>query len=353
MPSNNTPGGYNYTIPQTVGEVEVEIHGARGGEGGPRKTAYGGYGGYIKGRYSVSENSTQSLFIAVGGKGGNDNGSGGSSPLDSGNGGDGGSSFTGSFGGTYQAGGGGGGGGESGVKVNNSLIAASGGGGGGGGGSKYNGYDEKAAGGDGGRGGGRSYIQNIPPDDDNNQTGGNGGEKGYPFGHPEQSTNSDYYGDNGNSGDVTLISSFNILDEQRGGSDYENGYVEVNYAPEAPTSINVTNNGRDISISWANAQNQNGYKLFRDGNKVYQANSTSYSESVTPDNTYTYTVSAYNEYGESQYNTSDSVTIEPTIVNRIEDNNNDYPRIISAKKWNGSNWTDTKTYQSNGNDWYR
>jgi hypothetical protein len=57
-----------------------------------------------------------------------------------------------------------------------------------------------------------------------------------------------------------------------------------------------------VSLSWSDAaQNEDGYRIYRDGTRVADlaSDSTSYSETVPGSGTYAYTVAAFNAAGES------------------------------------------------------
>ena len=74
--------------------------------------------------------------------------------------------------------------------------------------------------------------------------------------------------------------------------------------PSTPTGLSATVAGdNQVNISW-NASSDSGgpglagYKIYRDGTQIGTSSSTSYSDTgVTPFNTYTYTVAAYDTHG--------------------------------------------------------
>ncbi|MEK6256364.1 MAG: hypothetical protein N2C13_03480, partial [Chloroflexota bacterium] len=92
-------------------------------------------------------------------------------------------------------------------------------------------------------------------------------------------------------------------------------------APAAPTGLAFTNqncqgsSGFTVSISWSdNANNETGYRVYRDGLLVATlgANSTSYSHSAGNKNSgWTYTVEAYNAQGTAL---SNAITSTPCPV---------------------------------------
>jgi chitodextrinase len=74
--------------------------------------------------------------------------------------------------------------------------------------------------------------------------------------------------------------------------------------PDAPTKVNaVVTSSTEVELSWSiPAGNINGYNIYRDGALIGASATNSYSDSgLTPDQEYSYTVTALNDVGESAH----------------------------------------------------
>lgn len=69
--------------------------------------------------------------------------------------------------------------------------------------------------------------------------------------------------------------------------------------PVAPTDLTASVDDGLISISWSPSSMADGYKISRDGVLIATQTGLTYTETVTKGQTYTYSVVAYNDYGDS------------------------------------------------------
>ncbi|MCQ2286296.1 MAG: T9SS type A sorting domain-containing protein [Bacteroidales bacterium] len=201
----HTGSAQTWLVPST-GTYTLKAWGAQGGKGGASYSytaGTGGKGGYVSGDISLTANST--LYIYVGGKGGDAVDYPSCPYCDGGNGGYGGGG--GGSGGwcSSNAGGGGGGGGFSMVMLNNNALLVAGGGGGAGGGSSSGG-SQHGSGGDGGYGGGLNAGAGMPSSGNGyngyggtQSSGGSAGSSGLSGGH-FYGGGAYGYGGTGNSG---------------------------------------------------------------------------------------------------------------------------------------------------------
>jgi fibronectin type 3 domain-containing protein len=83
--------------------------------------------------------------------------------------------------------------------------------------------------------------------------------------------------------------------------------------PDAPEATAV--NSGQVDLSWDAVPDANGYRLYRDGNQIVEQTGTTYSDTgLTGDTTYTYTLRAFNNAGESDASTATLVTTpEPPL----------------------------------------
>lgn len=87
--------------------------------------------------------------------------------------------------------------------------------------------------------------------------------------------------------------------------------------PAAPTGLVATADGAQVDLVWNdNADNEDGYLVFRDGVEIstLPANSTAYSDSGVPAGWHAYFVRAHNGAGTADSNTANVEVILPAIV---------------------------------------
>lgn len=351
MPSEDSPGEYEYEIPEDVTRLGIVVEGAKGGSapGTFGDDSSGGGGGKVKGTYEVAGGTQQTVVIGVGGAGqpgdraglepdtsalylprNRNGGSGGRSPVDPGDDGGDGQILTQGTNDDTRAPGGGGGGGASGLQIDTELIVAAGGGGGAGGaGGAYDPSASLAKGGPGGRGGGSVLDTEI---------GGAGGGPGEGKGDGDYATD----GGDGSAGSVASDQTFDL--ESEGTSDRTDGFVAVRYLPPPP-NLTVSSTGKTVQLTWNEVPYANGYRVLRGaGNQVADVSGSSYSEDVEPGNTYTYQVVAYNESGSTPSNEV-VVEIPPPRIHVVGGD------FILAKVYDGQQWVETQTKQFDGAMW--
>ena len=197
----------------TSGVYQIEVHGASGSDApSSDHQGNGGSGGYIRGNIKVESESNLKMYI--GESGGIPNGGWGRS--DGGNGG----YDSSSYGETR----GGGGGGSTEILLDGSFLVSADGGGGGGS-SDYDGWImwNAAGGGGGGRGGSGGTTDNDG-DGSNAEGSGYGGDGGDAS---ATSGGQGRYADNGGAGGQSSSHLFDEISSSTGGSNYNNGRVEI------------------------------------------------------------------------------------------------------------------------------
>ena len=87
--------------------------------------------------------------------------------------------------------------------------------------------------------------------------------------------------------------------------------------PATPQNLAATGTTTStVSLSWNAASNAAGYDILRNGSVINSTTSTSFQDSgLAADTTYTYTVRAYNQTGQSSQSNSVSATTQGTVVN--------------------------------------
>ena len=73
--------------------------------------------------------------------------------------------------------------------------------------------------------------------------------------------------------------------------------------PSAVTNLSAQVNNGLVSLSWLSSEGATGYRVIRDGTQVSDQAGLTFSEIVTKGNSYTYSVVAYNDSGESDATT--------------------------------------------------
>ncbi|MCC8106685.1 MAG: Ig-like domain-containing protein [Clostridiales bacterium] len=87
-------------------------------------------------------------------------------------------------------------------------------------------------------------------------------------------------------------------------------FADVANCPSTPVLSDVSNTGNSVKVTWKAVSNVTGYYVYRkvsggSWTRIGKTTSTSYTDtSVTSGVTYTYTVSAYDAYSESSYDTT-------------------------------------------------
>ncbi len=238
---------YGNIVHETLppGVYEITIHGASGSDAPTSDhRGLGGSGGYTTGTIYLDSSSSLEMYIGESGSvpdGGWGRSNGGSGGYDSS---------------AYGETRGGGGGGSTEILLDeNFLVAADGGGGGGS--SDYDGWImwNAAGGGGGGRGGSGGTTDNDGGGS-NAQGSGNGGNGGDAS---ATSGGQGRYADDGEPGGQSSSHQFNEISSSTGGSDYNNGRVEI-------TKITRT---LDISIEGQGITNpSSGPNYFADGEEV-------------------------------------------------------------------------------------
>ena len=142
-----------------------------------------------------------------------------------------------------------------------------------------------------------------------------------------------------------------------GGSD--SGYSGPKTAPDAPSNVSATAvSSTSIRVNWNPVSAAAGYYVYRDGSRIKELTSTSYTDiGLNPETTYSYSVSAFNNAGEGSKSLSASArTYEPrpdppTSVTAIAVSSSSI--IVSWSKVQGA--TGYNVYRSSsfdGNDFY-
>lgn len=323
------------------GKYQLEVWGAQGGNGNNSTTYAGGKGGYAKGTLTLNETTT--LNIYVGGQGAGKAGTG----VQAGG-------WNGGGAGGYYRGGSGGGATDirkGGTALSNRIIVAGGGGGGayrsgyyggvgggssggagtgysttynakggtqsaGGAGGSYNGGNYKGGDGTSGTGGAAatSTTSNY-----GRSGGGGGGYYGGGGGGYRASSSYYYYGQSGGGGGSGYVDS-TLTDTQNSagsasfpatGGGTETGHAGNGYAritvlelvtvPDTPSNLRKSSaTYYAVTLAWNSVSGATGYKIYKDNTLVKTQTGTSYTASgMTPGESHTYKVTAYNTAGES------------------------------------------------------
>ena len=333
------------------GRYRLEVWGAQGGY--RSSSTYGGKGGFSTGELTLEEATT--LYVYVGGAGNTGktsggfngggkrntyNGGGGATDIRvgkddlyarvivaGGGGSDGASSKTGMYGG-----------GESGGTATESYGSGGGGGtqtaGGAGGNSNpgtfgqggeglYRSSGYAGAGGGGWYGGGGSYPDGSG-DDDRGGGGGSGwvwtganAPTGFLLNAAHQLSNAST-----KAGNTSFIGPTGSSEAGHTGDGYARITVLEVYkqTPDAPANFRQT--AKDyfsLSLAWDAAEGATSYKLYRDGGLLATLTGTTYTDTdVSPNSSYTYTVSGVNSEGEGDPAELTASTSEGYVVQIIE-----------------------------------
>ena len=81
--------------------------------------------------------------------------------------------------------------------------------------------------------------------------------------------------------------------------------------PTAPTDLSVSIDGESVLLSWTGGNNATGYYVYRNGELIATVTDTTYSEEIQPSISYTYAVTAFNDFGETE---PASVEIAPSAA---------------------------------------
>ncbi len=102
--------------------------------------------------------------------------------------------------------------------------------------------------------------------------------------------------------------------------------------PPAPSNLRATATENSVTLTWQdNSNNESGFKIFRDGTLIFTttANITTYTDDhLTPNTTYTYTVKATNDVG-------DSAGVSVTVSTNSSSGNIYYVAPNGNDSWDG------------------